>query len=324
MDKQIINKVLDGKASAEEQKLVSDWFATHEGQNYVSKRMDEEAELMDEEKIKSWTGGHIPSDRMKNRFLNEIRKENRHSRNWWRVAAILIPFLVLTSTATFLAERTGVFSGTQYAEIIVPCGERIQVILQDGTAVELNSATTLRYPQKFGLFSRKVEIIGEGYFSVAKETGRPFTVQAQDVDVKVTGTRFNVKAYPEDTQIHVTLTEGSVLLNEQYPLKPGENATYNCQTGTFHITQVSDMEIIEAWRTNSLNFYLTPLREIVKVMERQYDTQFIVCDSTLLDSRYTLSTSKVNVGDVLRDLEMVSHVEFVEQEGNLFEIRRKN
>ncbi len=324
MDKQIINKVLDGKASAEEQKLVSDWFATHEGQDYLSQRMDEEAEQMGEEEIESWTGGNVPSDRMKKRFLGEIRKENKGSRNWWRVAAILIPFLFLISTVAFLAERAGVFSGSQYAEIIVPCGERMQVILQDGTTVELNSATTLRYPKKFGLFSRNVEIVGEGYFSVAKEIGRPFTVQAQDVDVEVTGTQFNVKAYPEDTQIHVTLTEGSVLLNEQYPLKPGENAAYDCQTGIFHITQVADMEIIEAWRTNSLNFYLTPLREIVKVMERQYDTQFIINDSTLLDSRYTLSTSKVNVGDVLRDLEIVSHIEFVEHGENLFEILRKN
>ncbi len=324
MNKEIIDKVLDGKASTEEQGIVSDWFATDEGQEYLSQRLDEESEQMGEEEVERWAGGHIPSHRMKQRFLSAVRQEHRHTLKWWRVAAILIPFLLLASTAAFLAEKAGVFSTSQYAEIVVPCGERMQVILQDGTAVELNSATTLRYPKKFGLFSRKVEISGEGYFSVAKESGRPFTVQTQGVDVKVTGTQFNVKAYPEDTQIYVTLTEGGVLLNEQYALKPGENATYDCQTGTFHITQIADMESIEAWRTNSLNFYLTPLREIIKVMERQYDTQFIVADSTLLDSRYTLSTSKVNVRDVLRDLETVSHVEFMEQGENLFEVRRKS
>ena len=88
---------------------------------------------------------------------------------WWQVAAVFIPFLLFGSTIVFLADKAGVFSDIQYAEIVVPCGERMQVVLQDGTNVELNSATTLRYPKKFGLFSRKVELYGEGYFKVAKE-----------------------------------------------------------------------------------------------------------------------------------------------------------
>ena len=57
-----------------------------------------------------------------------------------------------------------------------------------------------------------------------------------------------------------------------------------------------------------LYFYLTPLRDIIKVMERQYDVHFVVRDSTLLNNRFTLSTSKVNVDHVLRDLEAVSSI----------------
>ena len=69
---------------------------------------------------------------------------------------------------------------------------------------------------------------------------------------------------------------------------------------------------------------MAPLKDIIKVMERQYDTQFIINDSILLDSRYTLSTSKVNVIDVLHDLEKVSCIEFIEKDENVFEIRRKD
>lgn len=88
-----------------------------------------------------------------------------------------------------------------------------------------------------------------------------------------------------------------------YPLKPGESAAYDCRSGKCDITRPIDLDGMKAWRTNSLNFYMVPLKDIIKVMERQYDTQFIINDSILLDSRYTLSTSKVNVIDVLHDLE---------------------
>lgn len=327
IDKEIVDRVLDNSASSEETQMVLDWFATDEGQECLSQRLTKDTMSMGENEIKEWTGGNIPTERMKERFLNQI-KHREPSWKWWKVAAVLVPFLLLSTAVAFLADRAGVFSETQYAEIVVPCGERMQVVLQDGTAVELNSATTLRYPKKFGLFSRKVELYGEGFFVVAKDKRRPFTVQTKALEVRVTGTQFNVKAYPADSRIFVALDEGGVLLrgagNKEYQLAPGETATYDCRSGECRINRPSDLEGVKAWRTNSLNFYMIPLREIIKVMERQYDTRFIVNDSTLLDSNYTLSTNKVNVVDVLHDLEKVSHIEFIEKGENTFEIRRKN
>lgn len=326
IDKEIVEKVLDNVASPEEIKSVTDWFATEEGQAYVSRRLTTESMTMGETEVEKWTGGCIPSERMKKRFLSQIKPARRLWR-WWQVVAVLIPVCMLSAAVAFLADKAGVFSETKYAEIVVPCGERMQVVLQDGTSVELNSATTLRYPEKFGLFSRNVELYGEGYFKVAKDKGRPFTVRTKGLDVRVTGTQFDVKAYPEDSRIYVMLDEGSVLLKDEksreYPLVSGESATYDCLSGKCEITRPEDLEGMQAWRSNSLNFYMMPLKDIIKVMERQYDTRFIVNDSTLLDSRYTLSTSKVNVKDVLRDLERVSRIEFIETGENTFEIRRK-
>lgn len=327
IDKEIVGRVLDNSASPEETQMVFDWFATDDGQEYLSQRLTKETMLMGDKEIEEWTGGNIPTERMKKRFLNRI-KPRVQPWKWWKIAAVLVPFLLLSSAVAFLADKAGIFTETQYAEIVVPCGERMQVVLQDGTAVELNSATTLRYPKKFGLFSRKVELYGEGYFVVTKDKGRPFTVQTKDLDVRVTGTQFNVKAYPADSRIFVALDEGGVLLkaegNKEYQLTPGESATYDCRSGKCQITHPADLDGVKAWRTNSLNFYMIPLRDIIKVMERQYDTRFIVNDSTLLDSNYTLSTSKVNVVDVLHDLEKVSRIEFIEKGENTFEIRRKD
>ncbi len=328
IDDAVIDKVLNNKASAEDARQVSEWFATEEGHDYLSKRMDGEMLSLTEGEVENWVPHAIPEEKMKQRFLQQIKPRRRVNsyRRWW-AAAVLIPFIFLCGSVCFLADKVGLFSETEYAELVVPCGEQMRVVLQDGTIVQLNSDTRLKYPKKFGIFTRTVELWGEGYFEVAKEKDRPFVVDLGDINVKVTGTKFNVKAYTAESNLWVTLDEGGVLLKDtkgkEYPLHPGESAEYNRRSGVCQISRPENMEQITSWRSKGLNFYLTPLKEIVKVLERQYDVHFIVPDSSLLDHRFTLSTNKVNVVDVLNDLEAVSHISFNETEEGVFKITEK-
>lgn len=328
IDDAVIDKVLNNKASAEDARQVSEWFATEEGHDYLSKRMDGEMLSLTEGEVENWVPHAIPEEKMKQRFLQQIKLRRRVNsyRRWW-AAAVLIPFIFLCGSVCFLADKVGLFSETEYAELVVPCGEQMRVVLQDGTIVQLNSDTRLKYPKKFGIFTRTVELWGEGYFEVAKEKDRPFVVDLGDINVKVTGTKFNVKAYTAESNLWVTLDEGGVLLKDtkgkEYPLHPGESAEYNRRSGVCQISRPENMEQITSWRSKGLNFYLTPLKEIVKVLERQYDVHFIVPDSSLLDHRFTLFTNKVNVVDVLNDLEAVSHISFNETGKGIFEITEK-
>lgn len=325
IDESIIDKVLDNKASAEDAEEVSKWFATEEGGEYLAKRLDKEAGGMTGEELEKWVPYDIPEHRMRQRFIQGIKRKNRmNSFRRWLAVAVLVPFVFLSVTTLFLADKAGLFSEAEYAELVVPCGEQMHVVLQDGTVVHLNSDSRLKYPKKFAMFNRKVQLWGEGYFEVAKEKDRPFIVDLEDIDVKVTGTKFNVKAYHSEKNVWVTLEEGGVLLKnvagKEYPLLPGESAEYDRQSGICQISRPEDMKRISSWRSNSLNFYLTSLREIVQVLSRQYDVHFVISDSTLLKHRFTLSTSKVNVSDVLHDLEAVSHIAFRECGDGVFEI----
>lgn len=308
IDESVIDKVLDNKAAPGEARKVAGWFVTEEGRKYLSGRLDREMEELAEEVPEDVRLPFIPGMKMKQRFMSEIKRERgRRSvgRKWMWVAAVLLPFVFLSVSLLFLVNRTGIFSETEYAEISVPYGEQMRVILQDGSIVHLNSDSRLRYPKQFGLFNRTVELWGEGYFNVARDENRPFKVDLQGVEVRVTGTRFNVKAYAAEPNIWVTLDEGGILFRDhnakEYRLVPGESAEYNRQSGKCLISRPDNMEQISAWRSNSLNFYLTPLNEIIKVMERHYDVHFIVKDSTVLKNRFTLSTGKVNASDVLYD-----------------------
>ena len=221
IDESVIDKVLDNKAAPGEARKVAGWFVTEEGRKYLSGRLDREMEELAEEMPEDVRLPSIPGMKMKQRFMSEIKRERgRRSvgRKWMWVAAVLLPFVFLSVSLLFLVNRTGIFSETEYAEISVPYGEQMRVILQDGSIVHLNSDSRLRYPKQFGLFNRTVELWGEGYFNVARDENRPFKVDLQGVEVRVTGTRFNVKAYAAEPNIWVTLDEGGILFRDHLSL----------------------------------------------------------------------------------------------------------
>lgn len=324
----IIEKVLDDKATPEEARMVAEWFSKEEGNKCLSRYIDDELKELTEEKVASWLDHSVPERRMKTRFLNQIRQsKKRKIQRRLLLVAVIVPFFFLGISVTFLAGRVGIFSETKYVEVSVPYGERMKVMLQDGTVVLLNSGTKLRYPRKFSLFNRTVELSGEGYFDVAKMKSAPFRVGLKGVSVEVTGTKFNVKSYANDQKIWVALKEGGVRLKDgkslKYSLVPGEQVEYDPVSGKCRVERMESFEKVTAWRDNSLSFYLTPLSDILKVLERQYDVGFVIGDSLLLNSRFTLSTKKVNVTDVLKDLEMVSHIVFKEMKENTYEVTSK-
>ena len=313
MDQDIIDKVLNNKGTCEEARTVVDWFSSEEGNKDLDKRIQRESEVLTEERISSWTTGSIPEEKMQKTFSQWIGQKQNHFRRWI-VAAAFIPFVLMLGVTFFLANRVGVFDDDEFVEFVVPVGQQMQIVLQDGTIAQLNSETKLFYPKHFSLFNRKIQLQGEGYFKVAKDKSRPFYIDLNGLQVKVTGTQFNVKAYPVDAQIWVLLDEGSVSLEagrKAYNLSPGQCALYNRNTGICSISIPRNKGDYTIWRMNGLYFHLTKLGDILKVVERQRGVHFIIKDSQMLNSKFTLSSRNEDVENILEDIETVSDVNFV-------------
>lgn len=321
MDKELIDRVISNTASPEEANEVARWFATQEGQEYLSHRFEKEALSLNENGIEEYDPDNIPSSRMKERLLSTIDR-NIKSTRFRKIAAILLPFIIMVGISLFAGYRLGLMGKKQYASIQVPLGEQMNVILQDGTRVQMNSGSSITYPKTFGLFNRKIEFSGEAYFMVSKEPSRPFFVNLGEIQVKVTGTKFNVKAYSDDPEMSVTLEEGRVSLIDKnkhgYPLQINQNALYTKATNLFQITNVDEMEIYTAWRSKSLNFNNIPLKEILKVIGRQYNVSFTTKDTICMQYKFSISTENVNVDDVLHELEKVSDIRFTKQDKNSY------
>src|SRR5690606_2228771 len=112
--------------------------------------------------------------------------------------------------------------------LFIPRGGQYQITLSDGTNVWLNSETKIIYPSRFVGEERKVKLIGEAYFKVAKNVNQPFIVESEGMDILVTGTEFNVSAYKGASETMTTLIEGSVEASnndkEKIKLIPGQQA----------------------------------------------------------------------------------------------------
>jgi ferric-dicitrate binding protein FerR (iron transport regulator) len=308
-----IQKSIDGLASPGEAGIVAEWFATEEGQMYLSHRIDIQALHSKKGHEEIFADHDIPSDKMFNEIiLHEKRRKLR--RAILRAAAILIPFIFILGLGWQVNKKVDLFGKVEYVDVYVPKGERIQVMFQDGTKAYLNSDTHLRYPKKFGLSERKVFLDGEAYFSVDKNPDRPFKVQMNEDMVKVYGTEFNVKAYSSSNIIYLALDEGSIGLTpyakEEYGVKPGEKLTYDRKTGECRVAKNQDTGFVSLWKKDVLAFRKTPLKDVLEDLNRWYDVPFIVEDTRAYIYSYTIVTENVPLEKMLADLEKISPVKF--------------
>lgn len=158
--------------------------------------------------------------------------------------------------------------------ISTPKGGQYQVVLPDGSKAWLNAASSLRFPTAFTGATRTVELTGEGYFEIAKNEKMPFHVKANNVDVEVLGTHFNVMAYGNEAVTRTTLLEGSVKLNvgsSSGNLKPGQQADVN-STGVMKVGQGNVDEAV-AWKNGNFYFDNASLTTIMRQFERWYNIE---------------------------------------------------
>lgn len=210
----------------------------------------------------------------------------------------------------------------------VPRGGEFSFLLPDSTTVFLNAESRLRFPDRFVPGSERIVYLsGEAYFDVKRDPRSPFLVCLEHSAVKVTGTSFNVKAYPDDTNEATTLISGTVSMGigttEQWlVLKPGEQGCYDATRKTL-LQQTVDVNYYTAWKDGVFAFYRQPLEEVMKTLGRWYlfDTHY---QNEALKS--ILYTGKINrhasIREVLHTFELMDELTF-DIKGKEVIVRRK-
>jgi len=200
-----------------------------------------------------------------------------------------------------------------YNQIDVPRGGEYNLTLADGTKVWLNSESSLRYPVQFTGKTRRVELIGEGYFEVAYKPNQSFILSARDTEVKVLGTKFNVSSYEDDTFSATTLVEGSVALNSlgtKEILKPGYQAVLKRGEREFIIKPVNT-KLYTSWVNGVFEFQNHSLEEICHQLSRWYNVEFFFTEKQYRELRFTGAAKREkSLGFALSMIEKMANVKF--------------
>lgn len=198
-----------------------------------------------------------------------------------------------------------------YNTISTPKGGQYQLILSDGSKVWLNAASSLRFPASFAGKERKVELLGEAYFEVAKNAALPFKVKVGGMEVQVLGTDFNINSYNNESTVRTTLLEGSVkiILNNSFNLlKPGQQAQMN-KAGEIKIINNVDVEEATAWKEGKFQFDKADIYAIMRQLARWYDVNVEYKGTVTSHFGGTISRD-VNLSQVLNMLHLTGEVNF--------------
>jgi len=203
------------------------------------------------------------------------------------------------------------------ATIQVPKGGKYQITLPDGSKVWLNSMSKLEYPLVFNQEKRIVKLEGEGYFEVVKSTRNnkriPFEVISNSQTIEVTGTQFNISAYPEDSHAISTLVEGSINVysaNGKLSLSPNQQSINN---GKELIKKTVDVSSFIAWKENKFLFYETELRDVMRGLSRWYDIE--VSYQGAIPATYFY-------GEIGRDKNLAEVLRIIEKSGVKFKLKQ--
>lgn len=249
-------------------------------------------------------------------------------RYWMQIAASLLFIIAGGLTVLTYMQRQEINTLAEQ-NVVIRSGDygKSLVTLPDGTIVHLNAKSSLTYSQDFGRTNRKVELSGEGFFEVKKDTEKKFIVGTGYMDVTVLGTKFNVYAYEDKDMVEMSLVEGSVNITTERPpyrsinVKPNEKVTYNKITGELKHEQTSN-KIETAWMNKELVFRSEPLKNVFDCLSRKFAVTFNVDDERLLNDIYTGTFEDENIESIMRVLKI--HYKFdYKNEDNMITINTR-
>lgn len=227
---------------------------------------------------------------------------------------------------------------SQKEVVLAKAGARTKLVLPDGTQVWLNSSSKLKYSNEFNKEEhREVNLEGEAYFDVAKDKQRPFVVHTSSLDIKVLGTAFTIKSYPQDETIETTLLQGAIEISRKdnpnttrVILKPNEKLVFNKQTETTAHNpnrkisiqtaatppdiaintiprDIPDSNKVEtAWMYNRLVFKGDNFRQLTEKMERWYNVKITIKDTTLYNCHFGGAFANETLEEAFKALQLTT------------------
>lgn len=314
----LLVKQLLGEATAAEQAEVAAWL----GQSEANRKHYGQLQLIWDNSKQLAAKSTVDTDACWTKFKNRIAADEQpatktiplapRGNNWMRAAASLVVlvglgwltyFMMMGSTTTYMAD-----------------GVVMTKTLPDGTVVTLNKGSEIAFNSRFNGDTRSVTLKGEAFFDVTPDKSKPFVITADNAEIKVVGTSFNVKSSSAKTEVIVEtgIVEVSKKKN-MVTLKPKEKAIV-LQSSAAPVVEAVDDVLYNYYRTKELVCNNTPLWRLVAVLNDAYNTNITIGDKRLNDLAITTTFKNESLDGVLNTISATLNVK-VEKNGNNIVLR---
>ncbi len=271
-----------------------------------------------------------------------------------KVAAVLLLAFISGIFYNRLVSQNSVASESTVTEITAPMGSKSLITLPDGSKVWLNAGSVLRFNPNFNLKDRNVSLEGEAFFDVTKKDGKFFLVETKGITVRVLGTSFNVKAYPNEGSIETTLIRGSLVVEQHSDgkeitktlLEPNQRATYIKKEGNLFLSEVEnktikpesvnkienikgkvilskqvDTEVFTAWKDNRLIFRNEVFESLAIKLERWYGVKIEIKDDEIKKYHFNGTIVNETIQEVMEIIKYTLPINYT-IEHNIITIRK--
>lgn len=288
----------EGSLDNDESRQVEEWIAASPENEEIARNVHELYWAADTLHVMN----KVDSTKAMKKMNSALMKKRFNTVLLWteRIAAVM--FLPLLFAYILQLNKDVSESGVNMLEIRTNPGMTTAFVLPDGTNVSLNSSSVVRYPSTFSDGVREVELIGEAFFDVTKDPEKRFVVKTPGQEmVEVLGTSFNLEAFPGDSVLNTTLLEGKVKFYchaGSVEMNPGEKLVYNTNTSKAKLVKTTG-EVETAWRDGKIIFDDTPFDEVLRMISKRFNVEFVVKNNKYRKDSFTGTFSTQRLEQVL-------------------------
>lgn len=299
---ELIVRLFSGEASPEDKKKIDSWLEkSHENKTLFN----DLKEVWLSAKNKSNNEEYNVDDAIQN-FLDKIKKEKEKEYKMHRFSSILryaaVFLLFLAIPATWWWSQKTPSDAENFTTILSAYGDRSTIYLPDSSKVCLNSGSKITFNNSFDNGTRSLFLEGEAYFSVKKDAEIPFIVNTSDMNVEVLGTEFNLKAYPDEETVSVTLVSGSLEVSnskETTMVTPRQKLLYKKTDHSLITENLADLAPETEWKNGRLVFRNESLEELERKLERWFDVEIEFADETVRTRRFSGTLERESILEVI-------------------------
>jgi transmembrane sensor len=347
----LIINYLTNSISEEDKKILLQWIESDKVNEKYFNRLNEAWIIARSEKEMEGFDARSAWDEMSKLLSDEkkfqIRPQRTFPFNYLKIAASWLIFFVFGFSAMYLLKGKPEKLASNPVIISVPLGARSQIVLPDGTKIWLNAGTQITYNQNYGTTTRTIDLKGEAYFDVAKDKDHPFIVNVPELKIRALGTKFNVKAYPDETSVFATLEEGKIdvqLVNpgsetKNMVLLPNENITFRksehsiiksnteekIKTVDKRVTKNNlkavapvvlelvknvNTELFTSWKDERWIIEREPLGTLAPMLERRFNVKIQFIDEDLKKLNFTGIIQNETIEQLMNALVLTAPVNF--------------